>query len=83
MRVLLRCKTGLFYETANLWTVYPEQAMDFKRILAAIEFAQFARLARLDGLEVVLSFGDPRYDIGLPLLETQPDSRPTRIDYGL
>ena len=70
MRVLLKNRNGLFYQSGGAWTSRAEGALDFKRTMDATEFAV---KHHLDPREVLLSFGDHAYDIRLPLLRTPMD----------
>ncbi len=65
MRILLRhIKTGQFYRESNDWTDAAEEALCFQHSGHAI---QVATEQELKDAEILLAFGDPRYDIHLPL----------------
>jgi hypothetical protein len=54
-----------YYKNATEWTRAQHEARAFTRTAEALAFAQADCLR---DCEVVLSFGDPRYDIALPCL---------------
>ena len=65
MRVLLcDTKTGMFYRAPKEWTSQPEQAQDFGNSLKAFYFAHEHSLS---DVEVHLDFGDPEYNVSLPV----------------
>jgi hypothetical protein len=68
MRILLQHRISRQYLSArNDWTPDPKNARNFAQIVSAIDFVSAGRLADLD---VVMYFGDPRYDIRLPASAT-------------
>ena len=63
MRALIRhLKTGLFYAGDRRWTAKRERACDFKTTFRALTFAGDHHLR---GVEVVLTFGESKYDLAL------------------
>ncbi|HVV02278.1 MAG TPA: hypothetical protein VHH88_12995, partial [Verrucomicrobiae bacterium] len=65
MKVLLRhVNTGLYYRDSSEWTENPDAASDFK---ASANALQLVSEMRLEGVEIVLWFDDPRYNLILPL----------------
>jgi hypothetical protein len=61
MRVLLRnVKTGLFFAVPRKWTAKRDNACNFGHTFPAMRFAENNRLR---GVEVVLTFGEPEYDL--------------------
>ena len=64
MRVLIcDTQTGRFLAEADGWTDDREQALDFQHCERAIELA---RERGFSLVEIVLDFGESRYDIRLP-----------------
>ena len=65
MRRLIRdLKTGMFYGSDGQWTAEREDARDFGGTFYAMSFAEENRLR---GVEVVLAFERPEYDIVIGL----------------
>jgi hypothetical protein len=65
MKVLLRkTETSLYYVGTNQWTADSSSARDFEQVEDAI---QLHRDEQLTGVEVVLSYDDPRCDLVLPI----------------
>lgn len=65
MRVLLWNENKqAFYQGPDLWTSNPDSAKHFENSLSA---ALFARDNNGDHLEVCLDFGNPEYDVYLPV----------------
>jgi len=63
MRALIRhLKTGLFYAGDQSWTAKRENAWDFLTTFRALTFAGDNHLR---GVEVVLTFGEAKYDLAL------------------
>jgi hypothetical protein len=63
MRVLLRnVKTGLFYKVPWKWTAKRDVACNFGGTFQALRFAENNRLR---GVELVLTFGEPEYDLAI------------------
>jgi len=63
MRALIRhLKSGLFYEEDGRWTARREKACDFVTTFQALTFAGDNLLR---GVEVVLTLGEPKYDLRL------------------
>jgi hypothetical protein len=61
--VVLRSRASLLYYLAEgQWTSDIKAARDFKKVLTAAEFVHKSKLCQLD---VVLHFGDPKYDVAL------------------
>ena len=66
MRALVRdLKTKLFYARDQSWTAKRENAWDFVTTFRALTFAGDNHLK---GVEVVMTFGEPRYDLTLSLV---------------
>ena len=59
-------RTGVYFQGLENWTPDPQAAFDFKLPDRAV---RFVRDARLDKMELVLAFDNPRYNIPLPLDE--------------
>ena len=76
-KVFLRnWKTGQYYAGSNGWSGQASVAHDFDTAESAIELA---RTHTLEGMEVVVRFGHPDYDLILPLrLEPQNSLEPER-----
>ena len=69
MKVLVKNRdTGLFLKGETLWTDKTVDARDFHSCPYAMEGAH--RLG-LTNAELVLSFGDPTFDINISLCDTQ------------
>ena len=65
MRILLvKTKTGLYYESFDSWTNEPQMAKAFPN---SREAAVFAREMCDDELEVFLDFDDEEYNVSLPV----------------
>jgi len=65
MRVVLReIRTGLFVQGTGVWTEKLDEAKTFRHSAEAMDAA---RLNGLDGLEVLLAFEQPEYNVSLPL----------------
>ncbi len=65
MRVLLRhVKTGRYYQNPGNWTARAEEALCFSNTIQAL--SRVAEL-KLDEVEILLAFDDPRYNIRLPV----------------
>ncbi len=60
MRVLLRKDSGLYLQPSGEWKANRETAREFENSFQAYSLAQHEHW--LDS-EVVLTFGDPRYDL--------------------
>ena len=60
--VLKDISTGEYFAGAGLWAREEDRALNFPSSLRALEFAS---QAGRDFLEVVMSFGDPVYDVRL------------------
>ncbi len=72
MRILLRCKTGLFYKSDQEWTECPREAMDFRGTFRALECA---RAAGIREAEVILFFDDTAYNMSFPVPSVQGENR--------
>ena len=73
MRIFLQQKeTGLYFRDIDSWVPNSSEAMDFVSSTAASEFC-FSN--KLSAVQVVLKFEEQQYDIVLPVLANQPDSR--------
>jgi hypothetical protein len=65
MKVLLRnTKTNQYYQSPSNWTPDEQEALDLKQTSRAVELVFDARLQHV---EVLLSYEDPRYNIVLPV----------------
>ena len=74
MMVLLRnTETQWFYREPSQWTSDEHEALDFQQISRAV---RFALEARLENVEILLSYDDPEFNIALPL---SPPSRLTQL----
>ena len=68
MRVLLRnTQTGWYYQEPSKWTPEPDSACDLEQLPHAVNLAFEARL---EDVEVLLSFDDPQFNLTLPLSRT-------------
>jgi len=69
MKVFLRnTVTGNYYQGPSQWTADPEKALDLKQMSQAVELA-FG--ARLEDVEVLLCYDDPRYNIVMPVARSR------------
>jgi hypothetical protein len=65
MKVLLRnTQTNHYYQSASEWTPDEQEALDLKQTSRAVELVFDARL---ENVEVLLCYDDPRYNIVLPV----------------
>jgi len=65
MKVLLRhTRTKQFYQSPTEWTPDEQGALDLKQTSRAVELIFDARL---EHVEVLLCYDDPRYNIVLPV----------------
>jgi hypothetical protein len=65
MKVLLRnTRTNQFYQSPAQWTPDEQEALDLKQTSRAVELVFDARL---ENVELVLCYEDPRYNIVLPV----------------
>ncbi len=72
MKVLLRhTQTGLFYAGPEKWTEQSSEALDFQATDCALD-----RIweAKLEGMEVLMHFDDPFFEIPLTLAGEGRDS---------
>lgn len=60
--VLQNRESQLYLKGEGLWTSTVEEAAQFEHIADA---SAFARTTKLSILDIVMSFGDPRYDVRL------------------
>jgi hypothetical protein len=75
MRILIRDKqTGKYLSGSDMWTDYRDEAADFQHCDRAIDMA---REKGLKGVEILLDFGEPQYDIRLPFQEFPGGLTPT------
>ncbi len=66
MKVFLQnVKTGLLFRDLGEWTDDNEKARAFPNSLIALDFCN---LKQLDGIQILLRFDQPRYDVRLPFL---------------
>ena len=63
-------ETGLYFQTPDKWTTAPQCALVFESSAHAIKTVIELRL---QNMEIVLSFGNPAYDVMLPVAN---DHRP-------
>ncbi|MGN6556196.1 MAG: hypothetical protein ACTHLW_21000 [Verrucomicrobiota bacterium] len=69
MRVLIQqIGTGFFLKPTGGWTDKCEQAMDFRHATDALNVCV---LNKLSGVQIVLKFSDPVFDIAIPIAETR------------
>ena len=67
MKTILRnIRTGTYFQGLADWTRDQAAAFDFKSPERAL---RFVRDARLDKVELVFAFDDPRYNVPLPVDE--------------
>ncbi len=65
MKVLLRStQTSQYYQSASEWTSNEQEALDLRQTSRAVELVFDARL---ENVEVLLCYEDPRYNIVLPV----------------
>ena len=65
MRVLLRnTRTNQYYQSPARWTADEQEALDLKQTSRAVELVFDARL---ENVELLLCYEDPRYNIVLPV----------------
>jgi hypothetical protein len=65
MKVLLRnTRTNQYYQSPAQWTLEEQEALDLKQTSRAVELVFDARL---ENVEVLLCYEDPRYNIVLPV----------------
>ena len=65
MKVFLRnTQTGWYYQGPSQWTPEQVAALDLRQVTRAVE-----RIfeARLENVEILLCYDDPRYDLVLPV----------------
>ena len=74
MRALIRhLKTKLFYAGEARWTAKREKACDFGTTFRALTFAGDNHLR---GVEVVMTFGEPEFDL---TISRKPRDRPAKV----
>jgi hypothetical protein len=67
MKILLRnTQTGLFYVAPNQWTRNGPEAFDFGKTDRALDTV---RNAKLKGIEVLMKFEDPSFEIPLTIVD--------------
>jgi hypothetical protein len=72
MRIILQNRESAFYfKSVSEWTADADRALDFKNLIYAVDFV---RMARLTNLDIVLYFGDERYNLRLPASPTELSS---------
>ena len=65
MSVFLRNRdTGLFFQSLDKWTTVRQRALRFASTAIAMKMVSDLRL---QNMEIVLSFGDPAYDVMVPV----------------
>jgi hypothetical protein len=63
MRVIVQDRKSLLYvKGVNQWTPSIHEASDFQRIIKAFDFVSESKLPCID---VLMHFGDPKYDVRL------------------
>jgi hypothetical protein len=63
MRVILQDRKSLLYlKGVDQWTSSIQEASDFQKIIKAFDFASESKLPSID---VLMCFGDPKYDVRL------------------
>ena len=62
--------TGDYYQGPSQWTADQQEALDLKHMSHAIELA-FG--SRMENVEVLLCYDDPRYNIILPVTSSRPN----------
>lgn len=71
MRIILQDQhSRRYFKAGNGWTAEIDDAMDFHQVVLAIDFARGLKLAHLN---LLMYFGDPRYDVRLNLAEPVGD----------
>lgn len=63
-RLLRNCSTNLYWQTAKKWVARAEDAAHFDTFVLALDTAYACVGERV---EIVLNFGEPKYDIVLPI----------------
>jgi hypothetical protein len=74
MKVFIRStKNGWYYQEPSNWTPEQEAASDLEQVARAVE-----RIfqARLEDVEILLSYDEPRYDLVLPVPPSPSRSAP-------
>ena len=64
--VIQNCKTHLYLHRNGDWTEDPNAAADFESSVLARSYIQTHHLAQA---QIVMRFGDPRYDVVVPISE--------------
>jgi hypothetical protein len=64
MRILLRVRSGYYYQSRSEWCLEPSEAFDFLHTTQALEAAHCDKRA---DMEVVMHFGEPQFDVCLPV----------------
>ena len=65
LKVFLRNRdTGLFFQSLDKWTTAPQRALRFASSARAMKAVSDLHL---QNMEIVLSFGNPAYDVMLPV----------------
>ncbi len=76
MKVFIRnTKNGWYYQEPSNWTPDPQAASDLGQVARAVE-----RIfqTRLEDVEILLSYDEPRYDLVLPVPPSPSRSAPAR-----
>ena len=69
MKVFLRnTLNGWYYQGPSKWTPWQEEALDLAQLSWAVEVVF---QARLDNVEILLAYEDPRYNLALPVERLQ------------
>jgi len=65
MRIILQNRESLLYfKSFDEWTEEIEEARDFRQVASAFDYVQIFKIPNLD---VVMNFGDPKYDVKTPV----------------
>jgi hypothetical protein len=65
MRIILQDRQSLLYfKGFDEWTDEIEEARDFRQVVSAIDYVQIFQIPNLD---VVMNFGDPKFDVRAPV----------------
>jgi hypothetical protein len=72
---LRNTQTGWFYQEPSKWTPEQDGAQDLGQVTRAVELI-FS--ARLENVEILLSYDDPRYDLVLPVPPSPSRNDPSR-----
>ncbi len=65
--ILKRTNEDLFYKAPNVWVRTREEAVEFED---TFKVDSFCKKHRLSEVVIIMDFGDPHYDITLPVCGT-------------